>query len=238
MPESSKGSIPFQLHVKETSIPLFPKQGAASPRLSFSLVLLEFPRQDALEELLETIFYDGIDPQGYGTKLINQHKPDYLDMVRIAEEHPDIPSESLNWEYGEVLAVSFPTSSLAVISRSREYYLGGAHGMREKKYAVIDIKENRQLNIENLLKRGAKATLQQRLEAELRAITNLEGTAPLSEGGFFEDTVEIPENFFLSSEGLGFHWDPYEIAPYVMGPIEVFLPAENVRDLLRTDIFS
>ncbi|MDR0376684.1 MAG: RsiV family protein [Spirochaetaceae bacterium] len=32
---------------------------------------------------------------------------------------------------------------------------------------------------------------------------------------------------------MGFHWDPYEIAPYVMGFIEIVIPYDEIAPLLR-----
>jgi hypothetical protein len=57
--------------------------------------------------------------------------------------------------------------------------------------------------------------------------------------------VRIPENFFLTvledvpafpnstghRLGLGFHWDPYEIAPYVYGPIEIVIPYDEIAEM-------
>jgi hypothetical protein len=234
---SPGGAIPFQLHVKETSVPLLPAQGASSPRISFSLTLLELPRQDALERLVEKVFYDGVDPQNYGNRLINRYRDTYLEMVQTQKEHPDMPMESLNWEYSEVMEISFPASSLAQISQSREYYLGGAHGMREKKYALIDTVQARQLKLEDLIKRGSMAELHLLVEAELRTLSGIDKGTPLSQGGFFEDTPDIPENFFIDPKGFGFHWDPYEIAPYAAGPIDIVLAPKQVKNLLKIDIF-
>ena len=44
--------------------------------------------------------------------------------------------------------------------------------------------------------------------------------------------MDIPETFFLTPEGLGFFWNPYEIGPYVMGVIEVVIPYEKLGDAL------
>ncbi|MDR2404483.1 MAG: RsiV family protein [Spirochaetaceae bacterium] len=229
---SSGQIIPFQLHTKETSIPLLPSRGATSPQMRFSLVLLELPRQREIEELVEKTFYDGEDPQSYGNRLINQHKANYLEMVHAITEHSDT-YESLNWEYNEVMDISFPLPGMAVVSRSREYYLGGAHGMQEKKYVVINTERNKQVKLDDLMKKGYQTVLLQQIEAELRTLTGIKKTAPLREGGFFEDTVTIPENFFIVPGGLGFHWDPYEIAPYSMGPVEITIPFEKLQDVLR-----
>jgi len=42
----------------------------------------------------------------------------------------------------------------------------------------------------------------------------------------------LPENFGVVSEGLLFHWDAYEIAPYSMGPIDVTVAAGDLSAIL------
>jgi hypothetical protein len=139
----------------------------------------------------------------------------------------------MNWSYTETIRPETLTRSVAVINRTREYYLGGNHGMGEKKYFVIDLGENRQLRIGDLLREGAEPALASYAEEALRESVGLKTGEKLSAGGFFEDAVEIPDNFFLSPQGLGFRWDPYEIAPYVMGPMEVTIPPEKLQPLLN-----
>ena len=40
------------------------------------------------------------------------------------------------------------------------------------------------------------------------------------------------ENFYIGPKGLTFHYNVYEIAPYVMGGIEIELPYEIMSHLL------
>jgi hypothetical protein len=58
---------------------------------------------------------------------------------------------------------------------------------------------------------------------------------PLTEQGFFENSVDKLEDFFLTPQGLGFQWDPYEIAPYTMGIIELVIPYDELTGML-TDL--
>jgi hypothetical protein len=142
----------------------------------------------------------------------------------------DQPSEIMNWDYAETTGTETHTSKFLVVSRDRDYYLGGAHGMQEKAYFVLSLAEPARLKLEDLVR--SRAELQPLLEEALRAYAGLQKGDPLEDGGFFEDTAPAPDNFFLSGTGLGFHWDPYEIAPYSMGPIEVTIPYDRVRPLL------
>jgi predicted AAA+ superfamily ATPase len=48
-------------------------------------------------------------------------------------------------------------------------------------------------------------------------------------GPLFEDVFELNDNWFLSPEGLGFSFDPYEIGPYAAGFIELVIPYSKLK---------
>jgi hypothetical protein len=37
----------------------------------------------------------------------------------------------------------------------------------------------------------------------------------------------------MNSKGIGIQWDPYEIAPYAMGAMEILIPTQLVEGLLN-----
>jgi hypothetical protein len=210
----------------ERKIPLIP-ENAEGPGMRLSLALLDTNISEPLRNLLWNLLYDGVSPGEYGNILISYYETQYADS-----DYSGVFMESMNWEYTERILPEILSRDIVVISRSREYYLGGAHGMQEKAYFVISLEGPKQLKLDDLLRDGAKPELRALMEDALRDSRGLGRGEPLSAGGFFEDSVEIPGNFFLTREGLGFRWDPYEIGPYVMGPVEITLPYEMVRPLL------
>ncbi len=65
----------------------------------------------------------------------------------------------------------------------------------------------------------------------MRAVA--EGAALKDSGFTFEnDLFTLPENFALRDEGLAFYYNPYDVAPYAMGPTEIVLSWEEIKDLL------
>jgi hypothetical protein len=233
---SSFAELEPETLLKKTSILLYPEQGEGSPRFSLILSLLDFPGDPELGRLASALFYEGDAPRVYGDKLIERYRKEYREAYRV-EPSAGAGGEfgaSMDWEYAEAMDVEAPVrgSPLAVLSRTREYYLGGAHGMRETKFAVIDTAGHEALGLGDFFKAGWEPALRNRMEAELRRFAGLQPGAPLSEGGFFEDRVKVPGNFFITAEGLGFHWNPYEIGPYAMGPVEIVLSRGEIRNLL------
>ena len=55
----------------------------------------------------------------------------------------------------------------------------------------------------------------------------------LLEKGFFNIEDIVPNNnFYLNEEGIHYAFNQYEIAPYVMGEINVTVPYSDLEDIL------
>jgi hypothetical protein len=48
----------------------------------------------------------------------------------------------------------------------------------------------------------------------------------------------VSSSYSLSRGGITFHWDPYEIGPYMMGAPEVFIPFSSVKELLKPNGYA
>jgi hypothetical protein len=226
-------TAPYPALVIEKAIPLMPERGSGGPLLDLSVTLLD-PAGDGLiqDPLLQDLLYGGKKPQEYVDALILDYQNFYHEVyASLPAEDADLPPSMWEWSYGENHQVRIDPP-LMVVSRFKEYYTGGAHGMREREYFVIDSAEKRRLFPEDLFTESAKEPLKALVEDALRSYSKLSPGEPLSAGYYFDDSVEVPENFFLNSEGVGFHWNPYEIAPYSVGPLEVVIPYKRLQNLL------
>jgi hypothetical protein len=227
----ASGAVQYQPISDKRSIILYPELKEKSPRMSFDLALLDVNGPGPVQSLILGALYQGLSPGNYADSLITLFEGQYK-----AERNPEEPKSaefpaSWNWEYSETFKVLARTSHTAVLSQKRYYYIGGAHGMQEEKYFVFDLDEVKLLRPEDLFKKGSEPVLQEYIMEVLRAQYGLAPGAPLSGGGFFEDSVAVSEDFFLSREGIGFQWDVYEIAPYSMGSIEIVIPYKKINDL-------
>jgi hypothetical protein len=233
--------IVYETVVKAESIPLFPVLGDESPQMVVIMTIQNVPDSGGLGMLIRDLLYNGLDAEKYGEWVIDNYRAQYLDAANSLRQDSDKPSETWNWEYNETIegtTLSLKRDSTGrieyfIVSRTRDYYLGGAHGMREKQYFIIDPRRTRQISLEDLIHEDAGRELRRLVESELRRHFEIAPGTPLSEGGLFTDLLELTENCFLTPEGLGFHWDPYEIAPYAGGPVEVIVPYDELEEILR-----
>ncbi|MDR2740933.1 MAG: RsiV family protein [Treponema sp.] len=233
--------VTFKTVVKSETVPLSPDPGYEGSRMLIIMSIQNIPSRGKLGDLIRNTIFNGIDPEEYGEKIIAGYRSQYQEEGKQSLAEGGVPSESWNWEYSETVEGTEITPERAisginrcfVIYKSREYYLGGAHGMREKRYFLFDTVKGKRIGLDELIQKNVRMTLRRLIAAKLRVHAGLEENAPLSQGGFFTDLPEIPDNFFLTSNGLGFHWDPYEIAPYVMGSVEIIIPYDELMDVLR-----
>jgi hypothetical protein len=248
----SGGPVEFAPLVVECVIP-FDGKDPQSARLEISLVLSE-PADSGtgVGQLARELLYEGQSAADYGEAVIAEHEEFYAALRAEWIPLGGARIDSFNWNYTEEVESRVFTEdfipgheNLLVLTKTTESYLGGAHGNYFTSYFIIDPVAGKRLLLDDIF--SNREELRLLLEAELRRRYQLPEDAPLSSAGFFEDAIELPENFFPEdnasadlSDGAGngspvmrFLWNAYEIAPYVMGAIEVSLPLKSLSPLFR-----
>ncbi|MDR1655136.1 MAG: RsiV family protein [Treponema sp.] len=213
---------------------IIPLTDAGEPAMTQEFNLLDLEDEDPGSALFRSLVYGGQTAEQYAAERERLYRAEYLEAKSGFREGDDY-GESMNWYHTETVRLETESPRIRVFSKTGESYTGGAHGMREQRYLVIDRSAGRQIDTVFIIKNGAEGELTALINDALRSRADLGPGTPLTEGGFFEESVEITENFFLDRDGMGFHWDQYEIAPYFMGPIEVLVPWEKLTALLSAE---
>jgi hypothetical protein len=144
-------------------------------------------------------------------------------LVEFLGKFPDTQAESLSRRYNETITAS-DYEHYIIVKRILDFYDGGAHGMYGTDYRVFDRNTARLVTLSDIADAGRLSDLREAVVEELRKKFELREDERLTDAGFFEDDIALTENFFLSEDGIGFHWNPYDVAPYVFGEIEVVVP--------------
>ncbi|MBO9572818.1 MAG: DUF3298 domain-containing protein, partial [Chitinophagaceae bacterium] len=108
-------------------------------------------------------------------------------------------------------------------------YTGGAHGNYGTTFTVISLAKNKKLKLSDIIPESKQPQLNQLLEKNFRLQYNLKPTDKLTEGGLFENSIKANDNFYVTGKGIGFNYTPYEIGPYVMGEINIFIPFTDLK---------
>lgn len=104
------------------------------------------------------------------------------------------------------------------------YACMAAHGNSSTKFLNFCLTDGKIISLADLMKPGYEKELQNLIRERL-AVSGHELLIPLNQ-------VEIPEQFGLTSKGLIFSYDPYQIAPYSEGTIQVELSDGDLWTIL------
>jgi hypothetical protein len=140
---------------------------------------------------------------------------------------------TFNWECDYDMKVLWNADSTVSVSATSYQYTGGAHGLSNNTVLAFDLKHARTHGLGDLFQPGYEAPLQQVLEKHLRVQYDLGSSAPLNgrTGMLFNPHLALTSNFYVTGKGIGFVYNPYEVAPYSYGVIELFVPFSELRNL-------
>ena len=209
-----------------------PREPAQSAQMEIALSLLQMNYNEDIIYFVNTLLYppsknyDGIDISDYTAEAYKN---------RIISEKRDEFRSSLpenDWRYSETINVAARFEKGLIIERQYYSYSGGAHGMQLNRHYIIDTEELAVVNMDDLFENFQREEIRSIVYRTLRANFNLRRNQPLSEGLFFSDEPELSFKFYLTDEGLVIYWDPYEIAPYSSGSIEVLLHWMEIRHFI------
>ncbi len=152
--------------------------------------------------------------------LVKCPKPEKLDW----EEHDYLAQHSFSMDVKtceeDIICVSFITS----------VYHGGAHGLHGERFIVFDAKTGERIDsITKMLEKDSDKKWVALGKAQLLKDNGLDAGAELTEAGFLVDTFELSKKWFITPDGVGYSYNPYEIAPYSSGIVQFLLPWEKIK---------
>ena len=150
------------------------------------------------------------------------------------------PAVVVDWQVARTAFVMYANADLVSVVVKSEGYLGGAHGFSEETLFVFDGRSGKALSWDDVIAPGSRPIFERAAEAEFRRARGIQPTQTLQDAGFtFEnDTFALPHNFALTDKGISCHYNPFEVAPYVMGATNFTVPIEVVLPALRSEAIN
>jgi hypothetical protein len=137
-----------------------------------------------------------------------------------------------NYVQSSQMQVLHNGNGLLSLAYSAYNYSGGAHGYHGTSLQVYDLKNKKVLKLGDVLKGNYQKTLSAVLAKAVRRHFGLKPNQPLTEV-LFENKIEATENFAVTRKGIVFQYNPYEIAAYAMGEIQLFIPFEELKGFVK-----
>lgn len=175
--------------------------------------------------------------EAIGALLLKDKKRFFSDYQKDLKEVKDSDirngAEMYNYEVSNELLIAFRNNKLLVLELANYAYTGGAHGNHGNSYTCINLVDNKVITLNDIIKEGSKKKLNQLLEKHFRKDYNVKPADPLTDGGLFENNIKPNNNFYITGKGIGFCYNPYEIGPYAMGTIDIFIPFTELQSDIK-----
>lgn len=120
----------------------------------------------------------------------------------------------------------------------RQSYTGGAHGIYSTEYHTYSLDSGEELTAADLFDEPMRERIRERIREKLAETYagGREYDTPdevLEASGFFPEELFVTDNFRIAPDGgISFHYNPYEIACYAAGAVEVTFSRDEL-DRLR-----
>lgn len=242
----SDGAIAFDFYAFEDSLKLW-KDQPNSPLAEFDMRFL-LPNKNTeggvFSFLKDKIFtnlkgdsieksYATLSPDALHSAQRDTFFKNYLDMFK--DEKPqktEMPAMSMNATESSNMSILFNESGLLSIGYGIYEYSGGAHGNHATILKTHNLVDKKTMTLTDVFKPGYEKIVDAALGRAVREKFNLKITEPLS-SALFEDKIEHNDNFSLTKKGITFLYNPYEIASYAQGEIELFIPFDLLKSVLK-----
>ena len=179
------------------------------------------------------LLQDSIVSAVFGSEFINNSNKKVLKAYsdssfnkfkRVCEEtygnNPIEPTDTFKFKINIIGNILYYDSTIVSYQRLLHTYIDDAPGMTTKTNYVFNIKTGRQLTEEDIFGKGFERNVN-RLLIEKTDILRAEGKLP-QENEFYNNwDVESNANFALTDSSVIYTFNPYEIAPYWYGIIDV-----------------
>ncbi len=145
------------------------------------------------------------------------------------KETPSLYSYDASYD----LLINFETEKIISFAFAAYSYTGGAHGNYSTSYLSVDINTNKIIHLKDIMNTAGISKLQPLLEKAFRKQFQLKPDDSLTKGGLFENKLTPNNNFYITEKGIAFIYNPYEIGPYAMGEIELFISFKEIEKYLQ-----
>lgn len=171
-------------------------------------------------------------------QLLNRKKhsffKDYQETnADVSEE--DMQQRGLTFNYSESnnVEIAYFTPELLALQMNVSTYSGGAHGNYAISYTSFDLVHQKVFSLADILQPAGIKTLRKLLESGFRKQFAVKPEESLQSAGLFANKIEPNSNFFVTEKGINFTYNPYEIGPFVMGKIDIYIPFSEMHSYLQ-----
>lgn len=244
------GNLKFDNITLEESQHLFADESKPLAKLKMDFTFIKESSdermKDSINHMLQgLVFGDRFSSQHpeqavrlYADNYFSSYRKDLEPMYREeSAEMGEKPNEVwYSYEHETETKVEYYDKHLLTYRFYMEEFTGGAHPVYFTYFQNIDLRTLKQIELNDLLIGEYDEELTDMLISQLMEDVGASTQDELEEFGYGTTADIIPtENFKLTPGGISFLYNIYEIAPYVLGPIEIDLSFKQLEPILNTE---
>ncbi len=158
-------------------------------------------------------------------------------MAQYISTRKEFPESPQYWYLEQSVSANLDHPKIITLASENSSFMGGAHPNTYFSYFNISKETGDTVSLSNLFAPGFEKKLNELVDAAYRKQKNLKPGDNLQEkGDLFENKIAFNYNFMVTKDGtITFYYNPYEIAAYVFGPIEITLTKDGIAPLLSAN---
>lgn len=149
------------------------------------------------------------------------------------EIYDETRGASFDWSSVNSMSIVYNANYLLCVEYQKYAFTGGAHGMTNVSYDIIDLTNGKGLSYSDIFIDNADSALTALLTKKMLEKYKTKSESDLKDIGFFVDSITPNHNVYVTGNGIGFKYASYELAPYSYGLPEVFLSFDEIKPLIR-----
>ncbi len=142
-------------------------------------------------------------------------------------------SFSWSWDNYSCTNVVLNKWPLLVLETFSSSFTGGAHPNHGTGFRLLDLSMRKMLKPSDVFKVGYQKAMSAALDKAFRKQYNIPAGEPLDQQYLFEKVIMPNDNFYLTPKGAVFSYTPYEIGPYAVGQITLFVPFTDIKGIVK-----
>jgi hypothetical protein len=197
----------------------------------------------AIQTIFTTKFFDNSFAGQTPKEAVETYKKQYIDNYKLLETEkdnnpsaytidPHTDESQSSFSYYETLEnrIFFNQDGLLSFSVFSENFTGGAHGTHLYYGYTLDLNAGKLLAENDIFYENYFNPIANIIVHKIMQTNNLSDSKELEDIGYTDIKDIVPNgNFLINDKGITYIFNEYDIAPYVMGRTEVFLPYNEIN---------
>ncbi len=234
------GTLPFDIFYLHSEDNLIPNNNK-SPIAEIELTLI-FPEDDyfqagivdSVKQIIVNSFFGDNFYKINPDSMLTHFETEYFNTYKKQNADWFDKGASFSWQKTVNMSVIYNSNYLLCLKYVKYAYSGGAHGMTNIAYDIINLNGGSTLTYKSIFSESSKDSLTAILTKKLRKDYSIPDNVTLKSAGFFVDNIEPNHNIYINGNGIGFLYNSYEIAPYSNGQTNIFLKFDEIKGLLKS----